>query len=88
MTGTIHLVPHFDCTHSHRITELRGPNHLAALMPGTIILVNGWEYMKLRRRQGWASVSGTRLTGDEFWMLLGLQKRAGRKVSLLHVGAA
>lgn len=88
MTGTIHLVPHFDCTHSHRITELRGPNHLAALMPGTIILVNGWEYMKLRRRQGWASVSGTRLTGDEFWMLLGSQKRAGRKVSLLHVGAA
>nr|DAS02772.1 MAG TPA: hypothetical protein [Caudoviricetes sp.] len=57
-------------------------------MPGTIILVNGWEYMKLHRRQGWTSVLGTRLTGDQFWMLLGFQKRAGRKVSLLHVGAA
>lgn len=88
MTESIQLDTHYDCTASHRITELEGPDHLASLMPGTIILVNGWEYMKLHRRQGWASVSGTRLTGDQFWMLLGFQKRAGRKVSLLHVGAA
>lgn len=88
MTETIELDTHYDCTASHRITELEGPAHLASLMPGTIIRANGWEYMKLQRRHGWASVSGVRLTGDQFWTLLSFQKRAGRKVSLLHVGAA
>ena len=88
MTETITLVPHFDCTRSHHITELLGPEHLASLMPGTIILVNGWEYMKLYWRQGWISVSGARFTDDDLWAMLGARQHIGCRVSLIHVGAA
>ncbi len=88
MTAAIHLVPHFDCTRSHRITELRGPNHLAALMPGTIIVTNGWEYMRLTQHKGWIGVSGTVFTDDDFWAMLEARQNIGYPISLLHVGAA
>lgn len=88
MTETITLDPHFDCTASHRITKLLGSNHLAALMPGTIILTNGWEYMKLCGRQGWTGVSGTRFTDDDLWAMLEARQHIGCRVSLLHMGAA
>lgn len=88
MSDTINLVPHFDCTRSHRITELLGPNHLASLTPGTIIVTNGWEYMKLCGRQGWIGVAGVRFADGDLWELLKMRDRDGRKVSLLHMGAA
>lgn len=88
MTGAIQLDTHYDCTASHRITELEGPEHLASLMPGTIILVNGWEYMRLTRYRGWVSITGTVFADDDFWADLVVRKRGGYKVSLLHMGAA
>lgn len=88
MTGTIQLDPHYDCTASHRITELEGPEHLASLMPGTIILMNGWEYMRLAGHRGWTNVSGGTLSDDDFWRTLVARKRGGWRVSLVHVGAA
>ena len=88
MTDTIKLDPHYDCTASHHITELRGPEHLASLMPGTIILVDGWEYMRLTRQRGWVSITGTIFTDDDFWAGLMVRKRGGYTVSLLHIGAA
>lgn len=88
MTAAIHLVPHFDCTASHRITQLDGPEHLARLMPGTIIVTNGWEYMRLTQHKGWIGVSGTVFTDDDFWAMLEARQNIGYPISLLHVGAA
>lgn len=88
MTETITLDPHYDCTASHNITELEGPAHLASLMPGTIILVNGWEYMRLSGHKGWVGTSGVTLSDDDFWATLRARKRGGWSISLLHVGAA
>lgn len=88
MTETITLVPHFDCTASYRVTELRGPEHLASLMPGTIILVNGWEYMRLVDHVGWAHIDGKVLTHQEMWNLIVARKQDGWPVSLIHMGAA
>lgn len=88
MTETITLDPHYDCTASHHITELRGPDHLASLMPGTIIVTNGWEYMRLTRRKGWVGVTGTVFSDDDFWARLEARKQRGCKISLLHMGAA
>lgn len=88
MTAAIPLDPHYDCTASHHITELRGPNHLAALMPGTIILMNGWEYMRLVDHAGWAHIDGKILTHQEMWDRIVARKQSGWSISLLHVGAA
>lgn len=88
MTESIQLDTHYDCTASHRITELEGPDHLASLMPGTIILMNGWEYMRLAGHRGWTDVSGATLSDDDFWRTLVARKRGGWSISLLHVGAA
>lgn len=89
MTETITLDPHFDCTASHNITELNGPAHLASLMPGTIILVNGWEYMHLTGRwPSWAHIDGRVLTDQEMWNLIVARKRDRWPISLIHVGAA
>lgn len=88
MTNTIQLDTHYDCTASHRIAELEDPDHLASLMPGTIILVNGWEYMRLVGKRGWVALEGHRLSHKQMWELIVAAKRRGRKVSLLHVGAA
>lgn len=88
MTETIQLDPHYDCTASHNVTELEGPAHLASLMPGTIIVTNGWEYMKLCGHQGWTGVSGIRFTDDDLWAMLRARQNIGYRVSLLHMGAA
>ena len=89
MTESIQLDTHYDCTTSHRITHLNGPNHLASLMPGTIILVNGWEYMRLTDYwRGWAHIDGSVLTHQDMWDRIVARKREGWKVSLIHVGAA
>lgn len=88
MTDAIQLDTHYDCTASHRITQLTGPEHLASLMPGTIILTNGWEYMRLAGHRGWTGVSGLTLSDDDFWRTLVARKRGGWPISLLHVGAA
>lgn len=89
MTETIQLDTHYDCTASHNITELEGPEHLASLMPGTIILIRGWEYMRLTDRYyGWADINGAILSHRELWDRITANKEAGWKVSLLHVGAA
>ena len=88
MTETITLDPHYDCTASHHIAELRGPEHLVSLMPGTIILMNGWEYMRLVDHAGWAHIDGKVLTHQEMWELIVARKQDGWPVSLLHMGAA
>lgn len=89
MTESIQLDTHYDCTLSHHITQLNGPDHLASLMPGTIILVNGWEYMRLAGYwPGWADISGAILSHKGMWERIITGKRDGWKVSLLHVGAA
>lgn len=88
MTGAIQLDTHYDCTASHRITELEGPEHLASLMPGTIILVNGWEYMRVTKNEGWVRVNGRILTHEEMWDWIVDRKQGGWPISLIHVGAA
>ena len=88
MTAAVQLDPHFDCTASHRITQLDGPEHLARLMPGTIILMNGWEYMRLVDHAGWAHIDGKVLTHQEMWDRIVARKQDGWPISLLHVGAA
>lgn len=89
MTDTIQLDTHYDCTASHRITELNGPDHLAALMPGTIILINGWEHMRLADQcHGWVCLGSTILTHQEMWDRIVARKQDGKRVSLIHVGAA
>lgn len=88
MTDAIQLDIHYDCTASHRITALEGPEHLASLMPGTIILVSGWEYMRLVDHVGWAHIDGKVLTHQEMWNLIVVHKQAGWPISLIHVGAA
>lgn len=89
MAESIQLDTHYDCTASHRITELNGPDHLASLMPGTIILINGWEYMRLVDYwPGWIDVSGAILSHKGMWERIITGKQSGWKVSLLHVGAA
>lgn len=88
MTEPIQLDTHFDCTASHHITELRGPDHLASLMPGTIILMNGWEYMRLTGNRGWVHINGVVRSHEETWDQITGRKLAGWKISLLHVGAA
>lgn len=89
MTNTIQLDTHYDCTASHRITQLNGPNHLASLMPGTIIVTNGWEYMRLTDHwHGWVHIDGSVLTHQDMWDRIVARKREGWKVSLIHVGAA
>lgn len=89
MTEAIQLDTHYDCTASHRITQLNGPDHLASLMSGTIILINGWEHMRLANRwPGWVSVGGAVLTHQEMWDQIVACKQDGQKVSLIHVGAA
>lgn len=89
MTETITLDTHYDCTASHRITELEGPAHLASLMPGTIILVNGWEYMRLAGRwPSWVHIDGRVLTDQEMWNLIVARKQDRWPISLIHVGAA
>ena len=89
MTEPIQLDTHYDCTASHHITELNGPDHLASLMPGTIILINGWEHMRLTDHwHGWACADGSVLTHQGMWDRIITRKQGGRKVSLLHVGAA
>lgn len=88
MTDTIKLDPHYDCTASHHITELRGPEHLAALMPGTIILMNGWEYMRVTKNEGWVRVNGRILTHEEMWDWIVDRKRGGWLISIIHIGAA
>ena len=40
------------------------PLELDALPPGTVILMNVWEYMRLET--GWAHVDGRVLTTDQF----------------------
>jgi hypothetical protein len=57
-------------------------------MPGTIIVTNGWEYMRLAQHRGWVGVSGTVFTDDDFWAMLGARQHIGCAISLLHVGAA
>lgn len=88
MTDAIQLDIHYDCTASHRITALEGPEHLASLMPGTIILVSGWEYMRLVDHVGWAHIDGKVLTHQEMWNLIVAHKQDGWPISLIHVGAA
>ena len=89
MTETIQLDTHYDCTASHHITELNSPDHLASLMPGTIILMNGWEYMRLTNNyHGWAFIDGSVLTHQEMWERIVARKQGGWKISLIHVGAA
>lgn len=88
MTEAIRLAPHYDSTASHHITELRGPERLASLMPGTIILANGWEYMRLVDHVGWAHIDGRVLTHQEMWNLIVARKQDGWPISLIHVGAA
>lgn len=88
MTDAIQLDTHYDCTASHRITELEGPEHLASLMPGTILLVQGWEYMHLTGDRGWVNIHGIQYPDWQMWELLAATKHCGRKVSLIHVGAA
>lgn len=89
MTEPIELDTHYDCTASHRITELRGPEHLAWLMPGTLILINGWEYMRLTDNwHGWVHIDGKVLTHQEMWERIVAYKQDGWPISLLHVGAA
>jgi hypothetical protein len=89
VTETIQLDTHYDCTASHNITELEGPEHLASLMPGTIILMNGWEYMRLAGRwPSWVHIDGIALTHQEMWDLIVARKQDGWPISLLHVGAA
>lgn len=89
MTDAIPLDTHYDCTASHNVTELEGPAHLASLMPGTIILVNGWEYMRLTDHwYGWVAVGGTILSHQGLWDLIVARKRDGRPISLIHMGAA
>lgn len=88
MTAAVQLDPHYDCTASHLITQLDGPEHLARLMPGTIILVNGWEYMRLVDHAGWAHIDGNVLTHQAMWELIVARKQDGWPISLIHVGAA
>lgn len=88
MTDTIQLDTHYDCTRMHRINELDGPEHLDSLMPGTVILMRGWEHMRLTGNQGWATVDGRRHSHNQMWQLIVAAKHCGRKVSLIHVGAA
>lgn len=88
MTEPIQLDTHYDCTASHLITELTGPEHLASLMPGTIILINGWEYMRLVDHAGWVHIDGRVLTHQEMWDLIVARKQDGWPISLIHVGAA
>lgn len=88
MTDTIQLDTHHDCTASHRITQLTGPEHLASLMPGTIIIVQGWEYMHLTDDRGWVNIHGIHYPDWQMWEVLAATKRRDCKVSLLHVGAA
>lgn len=88
MTETIQLDTHYDCTRTHRITELEGPEHLASLMPGTIILVRGWEYLHLAGGMGWVNTHGIRYPDWQMWEVLAATKYRDHKVSLLHVGAA
>lgn len=88
MTETITLDPHFDCTASYRVTELCGPEHLASLLPGTIILVNGWEYMCVTKSKGWVHIDGKVITHQEMWDWIVDRKRSGWPISLLHMGAA
>lgn len=88
MTAAVQLDPHYDCTASHRITQLDGPEHLAQLMPGTLILLNGWEYMRLTAHWGWVHIDGSILTHQKMWNLIVARKQDGWPVSLIHVGAA
>lgn len=89
MTAAVQLDPHYDCTASHRITQLDGPEHLARLMPGTIILMNGWEYMRLAGLwPSWVHIDGNVLTHQEMWDRIVARKQDGWPISLLHVGAA
>lgn len=88
MTDAIQLDIHYDCTASHHITELRGPDHLASLMPGTIILVNGWEYMRLVDHVGWAHIDGKVFTHQEMWEMIVACKQDGWPISVIHMGAA
>lgn len=88
MAEPIQLDTHWDCTKMHRITELCGPDHLASLMPGTIILLSGWEYMRLTHNTGWVHIDARTLSHQEMWDLIVARKQDGWKISLLHVGAA
>lgn len=88
MTESIQLDTHYDCTASHRITELEGFYCLASLMPGTVLLVRGWEYMHLAGDRGWVNVRGIHYPDWQMWEVLAAAKQQGYKVSLLHVGAA
>ena len=88
MTAAVQLDPHYDCTASHHITQLDGPEHLARLMPGTIILMNGWEYMRLVGHVGWAHIDGNILPHQTMWNLIVARKQDGWPISLIHVGAA
>ena len=57
---------------------------LLELPPGTVILMNVWEYMRLET--GWAHVDGRVLTTDEFWHYLTYWHEEGLPVHILHVG--
>lgn len=57
---------------------------LLELPPGTVILMNVWEYMRLET--GWAHVDGRVLTTDQFWHYLTYWHEEGLPVHILHVG--
>lgn len=88
MTRPVPLARHWDSTKSHGVTEIRGPEHLAALMPGTLLLVGGWEYMHLTRDGGWINVAGDIISDAQMWQRIANAHRVGRRISLLHIGAA
>lgn len=54
------------------------------LPPGTVILMNVWEYMRLET--GWAHVDGRVLTTDEFYHYLTSWQEEGLPVHILHMG--
>ena len=88
MTRPVPLARHWDSTKSHGVTEIRGPEHLASLMPGTLLLISGWEYMKLTRDEGWVNIAGHTISNAQMWQRILNAHQEGRRISLLHIGAA
>jgi len=57
-------------------------------MPGTLLLISGWEYMKLTRDEGWVNIAGHTISNAQMWQRILHAHQDGRRTSLLPLGAA
>lgn len=80
----IHITPYHERGPQPPCETLQGPADLNALPLGTVILMNAWEYMRLKT--GWAHVDGRVLTTDQFWTYLSYWQNEGLPVYILHIG--